>query len=262
MKLLKILLIIYLTLLIMKKKLIMLLWLLLVMSSCGQEVAKNPDPGFNEAYQGDASWEAAIPVPDKKEINQKNMEEKQYSEIDQLAVPTKWDMIAEMKTSMWIIKIRLFEEATPKTFENFKGLSDKWFYDWLVFHRVIDGFMIQWWDPEGTWMWWESIYGTPFEDEPHPNLSNVRWALAMANRWPGTNTSQFFIVQAPSAPHLDGFENWKNLCGQIWKSCHTVFGQVYEWIEIVDKIAKVKTSWLNRPEEDVKIESVIVSEVE
>lgn len=187
--------------------------------------------------------------------------ENELIKVDQLSQAQKWDVIAIMETNMWIIKFKLFPQAAPKTFANFRWLAEKWFYNWLIFHRVINNFMIQWWDPTGTWMWWESIYWKEFEDEPSPYLKNIRWALSMANRWPNTNLSQFFIVQAPSAPHLDWYQNWIKTCGQIWISCHTVFGQVIEWIEIVDKIAWVQIDERDRPIEDVKIISVKIEDI-
>lgn len=215
------------------KKILLTLITMIIMSSCGFNDEKN-------------EWK----------INNDNI-----VSIDQFASIQSWDVIAIMETSLWTIKFKFFPKATPKTFANFRWLAEKWFYNWLIFHRVINEFMIQWWDPTGTWMWWESIYWKDFEDEPNPYLKNVRWALSMANRWPNTNSSQFFIVQAPSVPHLDWYQNWIKTCGQIWVSCHTVFWQVFEGIDIIDKIAKVKTWPMDRPLEDVKIISVKIEDI-
>lgn len=163
----------------------------------------------------------------------------------QTKLPNKWEKIAVMDTVLWIIKIRFFKDLTPKTYENFIWLSAKWYYNGTVFHRVINNFMIQWWDPTATGMWWESIYWHEFEDE-FSELRHIKWALSMANAWRNTNWSQFFIVQAKTTPHLD------------WH--HAVFGQVIEWIEIVDKIANSKVDREDRPIFDVVINFIEIVE--
>lgn len=165
----------------------------------------------------------------------------------QLAWLTDWDLVATLTTTNWKIKIKLFPEDAPKTVTNFVWLAKTWYYSWTTFHRVIDWFMIQWWDPEGTWMWWESIYGWEFEDEFSDKLSNLTWALSMANAWANTNWSQFFINQV-SNTSLD------------WR--HTVFGQVVEWMDNVDKIAWVKVDENDKPEKDVKLISVEINKYE
>jgi len=152
-----------------------------------------------------------------------------------------WDIVAIMTTTNWTIKIKLFPKDVPNTVNNFVWLAKKWYYNWLIFHRVINNFMIQWWDPEWTWMWWESIYWPKFEDEFSSKLSNISYSISMANSWPNTNGSQFFINQKDNT-YLD--------------NKHSVFWQVYEWIDNVDKIAKTKT-WANdKPEKDIKIISL------
>lgn len=178
--------------------------------------------------------------------------------IDQMAWLKSWDLLATIETTKWVIQIKLFPQAAPKTVKNFEGLISKWFYNWLIFHRVIKDFMIQSWDPTWTWMWWESIYWGYFEDEPNPNLKNIRWALSMANKWPNTNSSQFFIVQWSSFSYLDWYQEWKNICWEVWKSCHTVFGQVVQGLEVVDQIASVDVVD-SRPKEEIKILSAKVT---
>ena len=116
--------------------------------------------------------------------------------------------IATMKTSEGDIVFELFDDEAPKTVSNFKKLASDGFYDGLIFHRVIDDFMIQGGCPEGTGM---GGPGYTFEDEINPHKV-VRGALAMANAGPNTNGSQFFIVTTEAAPWLDGK--------------HTVFGEV------------------------------------
>ncbi len=195
--------------------------------------------------------------------------------INQLDKPISGETIATMKTNMGDIKIRLFAELAPKTVENFTTHSNNGYYDVLIFHRVIKDFMIQGGDPEGTGCGGESIWGKRFEDEFCVDLHNLRGALSMANAGPGTNGSQFFIVQAQEVdPGLisqmamlgdRGFpaetvENYKAVGGTPWLDFkHTVFGQVYEGMEVVDAIANVKTGRGDKPVEDVIINSIEIA---
>ena len=116
--------------------------------------------------------------------------------MNQLALPVKGDLVAIMHTTMGDISIRLFPEFTPKTVENFTTHAKNGYYDGIVFHRVIKDFMIQGGDPTATGCGGESIWGHSFKDEFCYELHNLRGALSMANAGPGTNGSQFFIVQA------------------------------------------------------------------
>ena len=160
----------------------------------------------------------------------------------QTRAPVVGDTIAKMSTNHGDIWLRLFPEQTPKTVENFTGLTDRGYYDGLIFHRVIPDFMIQGGDPTGTGTGGASIWGTDFEDEPHNELSNIHGALSMANRGPATNGSQFFIVQADATPWLDGK--------------HTVFGQTFTGMDVVDTIAAVERGAADKPVEDVVMISV------
>lgn len=156
-----------------------------------------------------------------------------------------WDIVAVMKTTNWVINILLETKLAPITANNFIGLASKGYYDGIIFHRIIKGFMIQWWDPTGTGMWGESIYGKKFDDEFNPELKNDKYTISMANSWPNTNGSQFFINTAENN-FLDGK--------------HAVFGEVVEGFENVDKLEKVVT-WANdRPEKEVKIIKVEIKE--
>jgi cyclophilin family peptidyl-prolyl cis-trans isomerase len=166
------------------------------------------------------------------------------AEFDQTASPEAGDQIAVIETNMGIIKIRLFPTKVPKTVENFVGLIEKEYYNGIIFHRVIPDFMIQGGDPTGTGTGGESLWGGKFEDEFHPDLKNIRGALSMANAGPNTNGSQFFIVQAEATPWLDGL--------------HSVFGQVFEGMDVVDAIAKVDRDGRDKPLEDVVMEKVTV----
>lgn len=185
------------------------------------------------------------------------------------------DTVAVMHTSMGDITIKLFPEYAPKTVENFVTHAKNGYYNGLIFHRVIKDFMIQGGDPTGTGMGGESIWGRSFEDEFDPELHNLRGALSMANAGPCTNGSQFFIVEADSVPmnmisQMEaladrGFpaeitEAYKTMGGTPWLDFkHTVFGQVCEGMDVVEKIANVKTVGADKPETDVIINSIEVN---
>jgi cyclophilin family peptidyl-prolyl cis-trans isomerase len=146
---------------------------------------------------------------------------------------------AKFETSMGNFTIELFEAETPNTVGNFVKLAEKNFYDGIIFHRVIDGFMIQGGDPTGTG---RGGPGYQFADEIHPKLKHIsEGILSMANAGPNTNGSQFFITLVPT-PHLDGR--------------HTVFGKVVEGMDVVKKIGKTPTARGDRPVTDVVMKSV------
>lgn len=153
---------------------------------------------------------------------------------------------AVIETSMGSMEVELFSSAAPRTVNNFIGLSEKGYYDGVLFHRVIDKFMIQGGDPTGTGRGGESLYGGPFEDEVVDSLKfNAAGVLAMANRGPNTNTSQFFITLAPT-PWLNGR--------------HTIFGRVVNGMDVLEAIGKVKTDPAgNRPLQDVVITTITVT---
>jgi cyclophilin family peptidyl-prolyl cis-trans isomerase len=206
----------------------------------------------------------------------------------------------------------LFPEIAPKAVQNFIGLIEKGYYNGLIFHRVINNFMIQGGDPTGTGTAGESIWGKDFEDEFCSELLNLRYSLAMANNGVNKNGSQFFINQAPASefsrvnydaatkkqqmehyynqykaqygasftqyyPTLDSyieanggiveipdevFDLYEQQGGNIhldgaWRTSggHTVFGQVYKGMDVVDKIAGVETDSNDKPVKNVVIES-------
>ncbi|MCQ2463577.1 MAG: peptidylprolyl isomerase [Clostridia bacterium] len=192
--------------------------------------------------------------------------------------PCTGDKIAIMKTNHGDIYIRLFEQEAPKTVKNFVTLSENGYYDGLIFHRVINDFMIQGGDPTGTGCGGKSIYGESFEDEFSEQLHNLRGALSMANAGPNTNGSQFFIVQAKEvSPSLIGqmkqlenrgfprhiTEAYEKLGGTPWLDFkHSVFGQVYDGMDVVDEIAGVNVDPSDKPYEDVIIKEIIIKTAE
>jgi cyclophilin family peptidyl-prolyl cis-trans isomerase len=155
--------------------------------------------------------------------------------------------VAVIKTNMGTIELELFPKEAPKAVENFTKLANEGYYDGVIFHRVIDNFMIQGGDPTGTGRGGESIWGKPFKDEFSPNLKfDQPGLLAMANAGPGTNGSQFFITLAPTP--------WLN-------NHHTIFGKVINGMDVVQAIGKVQTSKpYDKPVKDVVMEKVTVEE--
>ena len=149
--------------------------------------------------------------------------------------------VATMSTNHGDITIELFDADAPKTVQNFKDLAGKGFYDGLAFHRIIKDFMIQGGCPQGTGT---GGPGYTFEDEINSHKL-VRGSLAMANAGPNTNGSQFFIVTLEATPWLDGK--------------HTVFGQVTDGMDVVDKIEGLDTDARDRPREEARMEKVTVS---
>ena len=185
----------------------------------------------------------------------------------------KGDVIATIKTNFGSIRVKMLPEAAPKAVENFLTHARNGYYNGIIFHRVINDFMIQGGDPTGTGMGGESIWGDPFEDEFTPDARNFRGALSMANAGPGTNGSQFFIVQAgPETidarmfPMLkrqgkefseEAVAKYTEMGGTPWlDGAHTVFGQVIEGMDVVDEIATTPTGFQDRPKTPQRIRAI------
>ena len=214
--------------------------------------------------------------------------------ILQDGLPEEVEEIAVVTTSMGTIKLRFYPEEAPKAVENFIGLAKEGYYDGVIFHRVIDNFMIQGGDPTGTGTGGESIWGDNFINEISPRLHFYRGALAMANKGSdNTNGSQFFIVQNPVAVQdaLDKIQEARDKSPELGLSIHdvrysfadifpdsalnfykenggspeleflfgnayTVFGQAFEGLDVVDQIAAVEKNESDRPLTDVVIEKI------
>ena len=145
-----------------------------------------------------------------------------------------------------VMKAELYPEIAPNTVNNFISLVQKGFYDGLIFHRVSSGFMIQGGDPQGTGMGGPgySIKGEFAMNGVRNDLKHTRGVLSMArSMMPNSAGSQFFIMHA-NAPHLDGQ--------------YAAFGKVVEGLDVVDKIASVRTGWQDKPVEEQKIQSMTV----
>ncbi len=237
------------------------------------------------------------------------LDDKEHKAGYQLETPDVGEEIAIMHTSMGDISMRFFPEAAPNTVENFITHAKDGYYDGLIFHRVIDDFMIQGGDPNGDGTGGESVSGEPFEDEFSNKLLNLRGSVAMANSGADTNGSQFFINQNKTVDMSMYEKSWEAtynaLCEykaqgtldstlEYYKNAaytsfydtevvpddvkklyekvggnpsldgafnaadrgHTVFAQVIKGMDVVDKIAAVETSYNNKPNKDVVIESI------
>jgi len=180
---------------------------------------------------------------------------------------------ATIHTTEGSVTLLLFPELAPKTVENFVGLAQENYYDGIIFHRVIEDFMIQGGDPTGTGTGGRSIWDEQFEDEFSPELFNLHGALSMANSGPNTNSSQFFIVTAQEVPSQmmeqmedagypdEIIEAYREHGGTPWlDQRHTVFGQVIEGMDVVEEINQVETNAQDRPAEDIVIESIDIVE--
>lgn len=228
-----------------------------------------------------------INTEDAKENNSDSLDEKNTQDFLQYSEIKEGEEVANIKTNMGDIKVRFFKDEAPKAVENFLTHAKNGYYNGIIFHRVIDDFMIQGGDPTGTGAGGESIWGENFENETTPKLRHFYGALSMANAGPNTNGSQFFIVEnsklAPAVEQqLNIYEENQdkylkegpkvkdmfpvNVCEKYKEvggtphldGKHTVFGQVYEGMDVVEKIASVETS-NEKPVKDVVIESIEVT---
>jgi peptidylprolyl isomerase len=153
---------------------------------------------------------------------------------------------ATIETNLGNFTVELFPEVAPKACENFITLAKKGYYNGVIFHRVIKDFMIQGGDPTGTGTGGQSCWGACFQDECSPTKKfDGAGYLAMANRGPNTNGSQFFVTTVP-CPWLNGR--------------HTIFGKVSEGMDVVKKIETTKTAGQDRPATPVVIQKVVIAQ--
>jgi cyclophilin family peptidyl-prolyl cis-trans isomerase len=202
-------------------------------SSTSEPVAEQAQPA-NETQP----TKEVTPMP----VVQNNSNKKSYAQPFNMQLADGVNYRAELTTTMGVIKIDLFEKDAPKTVNNFVSLAKDGFYDGLIFHRVIEDFMIQGGDPLGVGM---GGPGYQFEDEFN-SQKLVKGSLAMANSGPNTNGSQFFIVTATETPWLDGK--------------HTNFGIVTEGLEVAEAISKVDKDSSDKPKTPVVLEKVVIVE--
>lgn len=203
--------------------------------------------------------------------NQKTETEKET--LNQLTFPQLNDTVKSdetkvtIDTTMGTITLKLFPKIAPKAVENFITHAKEGYYNNVSFHRVIKDFMIQTGDPKGDGTGGESIWKKPFKNEPSKQLYHLRGALSMANAGKDTNGSQFFIVQnnADASDGLLDVEYPQKIIDAYKKGGvpsldgdYTVFGQVINGMDIVDKIAKTKTDEKDKPKEAIHIRTITV----
>ena len=170
--------------------------------------------------------------------------DKTYTSTPEMSIDVNSTYTAELETSLGNIVIELFTETSPITVNNFVNLSNDGYYNDVIFHRVIKGFMIQGGDPSGTGHGDMGKYpGYDFEDELDNPMNYEKGIVAMANRGPNTNGSQFFIM------HEDYPLPYQ----------YTIFGKVLSGLDVVDAIGNVQTGENDKPNEDVVILNIKIT---
>ncbi|KAL7476103.1 hypothetical protein ACHAW6_001983 [Cyclotella cf. meneghiniana] len=203
------------------------------------------DPLLDEEHDAQQSRDVLNEPPDASDLLEASHLGRSDNDFNAANAKLTTATTAILRTTHGDITIKLFPKETPKTIQNFIGHAQSGYYDNVIFHRIIPGFMIQTGDPLGDGTGGESIWGGEFEDEIRRELRHDRpFTVSMANAGPNTNGSQFFITTVPT-PWLD--------------NKHTVFGRVTGGMEVVMSIEGVKTDDLDRPLTEVKILSVDVS---
>jgi peptidyl-prolyl cis-trans isomerase B (cyclophilin B) len=194
-------------------------------------------------------------------------------EFPQLEVETYSGPVAKITTELGTIAVKLFAKEAPLAVENFIRLAQQGYYQDTIFHRVVQDFMIQGGDPEGTSDGGNSIWGHEFEDEISPRLFHFRGALAMANAGPNTNGSQFYIVtnhqlstlfdqEIKSIGYPAEIVKKYQVGGTPWLDGHfTIFGQVTAGMSVVDQIAAGEVDTITaRPLKPVKVKKIKIDE--
>lgn len=252
--------------------------ILFTLTGCGDEKATNTS---NNKLNTTSSKNTVSNTTTKNTTNTAEKEENKVS-VDyeaaakrQMAMPEKGDTIAVLHIKDYgDIKVRFFEDVAPKAVENFTTHAKEGYYNGVIFHRVINEFMIQGGDPLGTGTGGESIWGEDFEEELSEEIVPYRGTLCMASRGLQNSPSlgsQFFITQAHYDANMasylknygypaDLMEQYENYGGYLsLYQEYTIFGQVYEGMEVVDKIAAIETDLNDKPVDDVIIESIDVT---
>lgn len=195
----------------------------------------------------------------------------------QFIQPQSGDTIATIKTDLGDIKAILYPEYAPLAVENFVAHAKNGYYNGVKFHRVIEDFIIQSGDPTGTGTGGNSIWELPFNDEFSDKLHHYTGALSMANSGPNSNRSQFFIVTtnqksiSDDAVSLMTQAGWRSEIVETYKQAggspdldyrYSVFGQIYEGLDIAFEISYSKTDEHDVPKKDILIQSIEISVIE
>ena len=247
-------------------------------------------------YEGGACYECAQSCAKEDEV----LSDTDVSDSDiagfteQLATPKNGEQIAVFETTAGTFKVRLFPNNAPETVTNFTNLIRSGYYDGISFHRVIDGFMVQTGDPTGTGTGGSTFTGAELPDENDNGLYHFKYAVSMANTgMPNSGSSQFFVVQSDKVfagqdesgkvneftvdqlitqlNYDEGVAHFYNMFGgtptldaEARKGsgvpAHTVFGQVFDGVEVIDAIAAVETDENDKPVEDVIITKAYVKD--
>lgn len=265
---------------ILKKLLLFIITSILVFALCGCDSNKTNNSASKTNTTSKGSEYSSAENNSEGESNNDVNNQIDVTKIDfieaakkQLANPEKGETIAVMHIKGYgDITIKFFNDVAPKAVENFVTHAKNGYYNGVTFHRVMNDFMIQGGDPTATGRGGESIWGKSFEDEFSYYLVPYRGALCMANAGADTNGSQFFIEQArydeATYNMLKQYGYPENLL-EAYKTyggsmhlflAHTVFGQVIDGMDVVDKIAACETDSNDKPVEDVVIESIEIKE--
>lgn len=252
---------------------ILILIMLLCLTGCSENKKQNTNISTTASNQKKSNQNTN--TDSSSNSAKSELETFDFSKVaeDQIKYPEIGDQIAIMHIKDYgSVYIRFFPEVAPKAVENFITHSKEGYYNGLTFHRVMNDFMIQGGDPSGNGTGGESIWGTPFEDEFSYSLVPYRGALCMANSGSNTNGSQFFIEQANFDENTYNtlkqygyptnlLEAYKKYDGSMHLfGVHTVFGQVFQGMDVVDEIAKTETNSKNKPINDVVIESIEITD--
>lgn len=258
----------------------LVLVLLLVLTGCSNTGELTSSTSQNESNANKVENAVAQNTTEEEKKTATSIESVDFKVAaeKQMALPEEGDTIAIFKVKNYgEIKVKFFEDIAPKAVENFTTHAKEGYYDGVTFHRVIGDFMIQGGDPEGTGRGGESIWGKGFPEELAYELVPYRGSLCMASAGTGTSSlgSQFFITQANYSETIANYmtqyqvpegliEQYKEYGGDILSLYlnYTVFGQVYEGMDVVDKIAKVQTLTEEEGQADKPVKDVVIEKIE
>ncbi len=249
--------------------LVSIICLLFILTGCSENNTNNVQEKSNKLVTESTQTENEVNTNSNQESE--TLDYKLAAE-KQMAMPVEGETVATIKIKGYgNVKVKFFPEVAPKAVENFIKHAQNGYYDGLTFHRVINEFMIQGGDPDGNGTGGESIWGTGFGTELSQELVPYRGSLCMAmSSLPNSIGSQFFITQAHYDATMESYlksggypidliEQYKTYGGYLSLYLnYTVFGQVYEGMDVIDAVAKTETN----PENDKPLEDVVIDKIE